>query len=76
MLEQIVWPGGVVRTPSGIPRVRLRVLMYEVAPMLYVRHLNASTEDCQQGMKCTLVTTDNKGMSLYTNYSKQSLLGM
>jgi len=66
-LEQIVWPGGVVRTPSGIPRVRLRVVMYDVAPMLYVRHLNASIKDCEQGMKCTLVTTDNRGDSRHVH---------
>lgn len=60
-LEQIVWPGDVVRTPSGVPRVRLRVVMYESRPLLYVRTLNMSTEDCQQGLKCTLVTKDNKG---------------
>jgi hypothetical protein len=59
-LEQIVWPGDVVHTPSGLPRARLRVVMYEVAPLLYVNHRDPSNT-CQQGMKCTLVTKDNKG---------------
>ncbi|KAK3755911.1 hypothetical protein QZH41_019431 [Actinostola sp. cb2023] len=57
-LEQIVWPGGVVRTPSGVPRVRLRVVMYEVAPLLYVRDFKSSLKGCQRGRDCTLVTKD------------------
>ncbi|XP_031571820.1 glutamate receptor ionotropic, NMDA 2A-like [Actinia tenebrosa] len=58
-LEQIVWPGDVVHTPSGLPRASLRVVMYEVAPLIYVKESD-STEECQQGITCTLVTKENK----------------